>query len=200
LYGCETWSLTLREGHRMQVFANRVLRKIFGPKWHEVTGEGEGCVKGGALLRWSNQEICDGQGMWHVWGTGKLHTVIWRANLKERDRLEDLGVNRRIILKWIFKKLYVGYGPNWTSLLVEQEQVASSFECGNETSGSVKCGGISWVAGDLSASWEGLCSMELFTMSKSQYISCDSWSFSLYLYYTYIFYGSFHASFSTSLS
>jgi hypothetical protein len=39
LYGCETWSLTLREGYRLRVFENRVLRKIFGPKRDEVTGK-----------------------------------------------------------------------------------------------------------------------------------------------------------------
>jgi hypothetical protein len=39
LYGCETWSLTLREEHRLKVFENRVLRRIFGPKNDEVTGE-----------------------------------------------------------------------------------------------------------------------------------------------------------------
>jgi hypothetical protein len=39
LYGCETWSLTLREGHRLRVFDNSVLRRIFGPKMDEVTGE-----------------------------------------------------------------------------------------------------------------------------------------------------------------
>jgi hypothetical protein len=39
LYECETWSLTLREEHRLRVFENRVLRRIFGPKWDEVTGE-----------------------------------------------------------------------------------------------------------------------------------------------------------------
>jgi hypothetical protein len=39
LYGCETWSLTLREEHRLRVFENRVLRRIFGPKRGEVTGE-----------------------------------------------------------------------------------------------------------------------------------------------------------------
>jgi hypothetical protein len=38
LYGCETWSLTLREEHRLMVLENRVLRKIFGPKRNEVTG------------------------------------------------------------------------------------------------------------------------------------------------------------------
>jgi len=39
LYGCENWSLTLREERRLRVFENRVLRRIFGPKRAEVTGE-----------------------------------------------------------------------------------------------------------------------------------------------------------------
>jgi hypothetical protein len=42
LYGCETWSLTLREEHRLRVFENRVLRRIFGPRRDKVTG---GCKK-----------------------------------------------------------------------------------------------------------------------------------------------------------
>ena len=39
LYGSETWSLTLRDERRLRVFENRVLRRIFGPKRDEVTGE-----------------------------------------------------------------------------------------------------------------------------------------------------------------
>ena len=39
LYGCETWSLILRKERRLRVFENRVLRRIFGPKRDEVTGE-----------------------------------------------------------------------------------------------------------------------------------------------------------------
>ena len=39
LYGCETWSLTFREKRSLRVFENRVLRRIFGPKRVEVTGE-----------------------------------------------------------------------------------------------------------------------------------------------------------------
>jgi hypothetical protein len=39
LYGCETWSLTLREEHRLRVLENRVLRRICGLKWDEVKGE-----------------------------------------------------------------------------------------------------------------------------------------------------------------
>jgi hypothetical protein len=38
LYGCETWSLTLRQEHRLRVFENRVLSRIFGPKRDEMTG------------------------------------------------------------------------------------------------------------------------------------------------------------------
>jgi hypothetical protein len=44
LYGCETWSLALREEHRLGVFENRVLRRIFGPKRDEVTGEWRNCI------------------------------------------------------------------------------------------------------------------------------------------------------------
>jgi hypothetical protein len=37
-YGCETWSLTLREEHRLGAFENKVVKRIFGPKRDEVTG------------------------------------------------------------------------------------------------------------------------------------------------------------------
>ena len=39
LYGCETWSLTLREERKLRVFENMVLRRIFGPRRDEVTGD-----------------------------------------------------------------------------------------------------------------------------------------------------------------
>ncbi|KAJ4444236.1 hypothetical protein ANN_06027 [Periplaneta americana] len=39
LYGCETWTDTLREEHRLRLFENKVLKKIFGDKRDEVTGE-----------------------------------------------------------------------------------------------------------------------------------------------------------------
>ena len=49
LYGCETWSLTLREERRLRVFENKVLRRIFGPRRDEVTGD---------WRRLHNEEIC----------------------------------------------------------------------------------------------------------------------------------------------
>ena len=41
---CKTWSLTLREERRLRVFENRVLRRVFGPKRDEVTGNGENYI------------------------------------------------------------------------------------------------------------------------------------------------------------
>jgi hypothetical protein len=46
LYGCETWSLTLREERRLRVSENRMLRRVFGPKRDELTGEWRKLRKG----------------------------------------------------------------------------------------------------------------------------------------------------------
>ena len=50
LYGCETWSLTLREERKLRVFGNMVLRRIFGPRRDKVTGE---------WRRFHNEELND---------------------------------------------------------------------------------------------------------------------------------------------
>ena len=44
VYGCETWSLILREERRLRVFENGVLRRVFGPQKEEVTGNGENYI------------------------------------------------------------------------------------------------------------------------------------------------------------
>jgi hypothetical protein len=53
-YGCETWSLTLKEERRLGVFENRVLRRIFGSKRDEVTGAGNCVVQ---EIMWC-REVC----------------------------------------------------------------------------------------------------------------------------------------------
>jgi hypothetical protein len=51
LYGCETWSLTLREEYRLRVFENRVLKRIIGPNRDEVTGEYRNYVTRSSAIR-----------------------------------------------------------------------------------------------------------------------------------------------------
>jgi hypothetical protein len=48
--------------------------------------------------------------MYRIWGKRKAYTGFWWGNLSERDRLEDPGVDGQVILRWIFRKWYVGYG------------------------------------------------------------------------------------------
>jgi hypothetical protein len=50
----------------------------------------------------SNQEECDGRSRWYVWQRGVVHTRFWWGDLREKN-FEDLGVDGRLILKWIFK-------------------------------------------------------------------------------------------------
>jgi hypothetical protein len=128
LYGCETWSLTLREEQRLRVFENRVLRRIFGPMWDKETGE---------WRRLHNEELNDlysspniiwviksrrMRWAWHVARMGKrgVHTGIWWGDLREGDHLGDPGVDVRIILKWIFKK-WDG-GMNWIELAQDRDR------------------------------------------------------------------------------
>ena len=51
--------------------------------------------------------------MWHVWGTGEVHTEYWSGEVRERHHLEDLGVDGRIILNLILKL----DGKEWTELI-----------------------------------------------------------------------------------
>jgi hypothetical protein len=81
LYGCETWSLTLRKECRLRVFENRALRRIFGPKRDEVTGEWRILHNDELYSLCSSPNIIRviksrrlRQDMWHVWGRRKVLT------------------------------------------------------------------------------------------------------------------------------
>jgi hypothetical protein len=107
LYGCETWSLTLREVYRLRVFENRVVRKIFGPKrgedgsWRKLHNDelhnlysSPNIVRviKSRRMRWAE----------HVAGVGKgeMFTGFWLGDPKLRDHWEDLGVGGRRTLSW----------------------------------------------------------------------------------------------------
>jgi hypothetical protein len=106
LYGCETWSLTFREERRLRVFENRVLRRVFGPRRGEVTGE---------WRKLHNEELNDlyslpnivrlvksrrmrGAGHVRVWGRREGCTGCGWGNLRERGRWGDPDEDGRIIL------------------------------------------------------------------------------------------------------
>ena len=110
LYGCETWTLTLREECRLRGFENWMLRTIYEYKKHEVKRKRRRlhnesfmiCSPHQTSFEWSRQEDWDGQNK-HVWGRGNVHTGFWWENLRERDHFGRLSLNGRIILKWILK-------------------------------------------------------------------------------------------------
>jgi len=107
VYECKTWFLTLREERRL-----RVLRRIFGPKRDEVTGEWRKLHKEGLndlYCSQNNIQIIKSRRMrWsgHVARMKERRDSyrFWWRNLRERDYLEDPGIDGRILLRWIFKR------------------------------------------------------------------------------------------------
>jgi hypothetical protein len=75
LYECETWSLILREEHKLRVFENRVLRRIFGQNrdgvtrgWGKLHNELHDLYSSPSLIRIISLRRMRWWGMWHVWG------------------------------------------------------------------------------------------------------------------------------------
>jgi len=69
-----------------------------------------------------------------------VYTGFCWGNLRERDHLEDPGVDGRIILRWIFRECDVGTWTRSMWLRIGTGQVAGTCNCGNEPSCSIKCG------------------------------------------------------------
>ena len=88
LYGCETWSLTLREACRLRLFENSVLRRIFGPKRDEVTGEWRKPnivrVIKSRRIGWAGHVACLGK-----------RRGVYRVLVGKREEKRPLGIPRR---------------------------------------------------------------------------------------------------------
>ena len=105
VYGCETWSLTLREERSVRMFEDLVLR-LFGPRRDEVTGEWRKlqneelndlyCTP--SIVRVIKSRLMSWTGHVARMGRGEAYTGLWWGNLRERDHLEDPDVHGRIIL------------------------------------------------------------------------------------------------------
>jgi hypothetical protein len=113
----------LREERRLRVFENRVLRRIFGPKRDEVTGEWKelhneelnGLYSLCNIVRVIKSKRLRLAGHVARMGEGRVCTGFWWGKLRERDGWGDPGVDGRIMLGWILKKWYVvvGTGLGW---------------------------------------------------------------------------------------
>jgi hypothetical protein len=85
LYGCETWSLKLREEYRLRVFDNRVLRRIFGPKRNEVTGE------------WKKLHI---EELRDLYSSSSINKIIKSRRMRWAGHVARMGRRGMIIDNW----------------------------------------------------------------------------------------------------
>ena len=119
-------SLTLREEHRLRVFENRVLRRVFGPKRDKVTGEWRKLhnenlsdryplpnivrVLKSRRMRWAGHVARMGQ------GRGVYSVLVGKP--EERDHWGDPNADGKIILRWIFRKWKEVMGTGWSWLRI----------------------------------------------------------------------------------
>jgi hypothetical protein len=117
----------LREERRLRVFENRVLRRVFGPKRDEVTGDWRKLHNENfndlylpntfRLIKSTRMRLAERVPRL---GSGEVYTGFWWGNLRERYRLGDPCSDGRIILRWIFRKWNVG-GIDWIELIQDRD-------------------------------------------------------------------------------
>ena len=121
LYGCETWSVTLREEHRLRVFENRVLSRVFGPNRVEVTGE---------WRKLHNEELndlyCSPNIVWII----KSRRMRWTGHVARMG--EWRGVRRVLVAK------PEGERPVGRSRRKWEDNIKMDLQ-------EVECGGMDWI-------------------------------------------------------
>jgi len=143
LYGCKTLSLTLREVHRLRMFGNRVLRRIFGPKRDKKTEK---------WRRLHNYELYHLYASPNIVGVIRTRRMTWIGHIafivarrdayrfllrsiREREYLVDMGIVGRVVLKRIFKEWEAARtGLIWFRIGID----GVCCECSNQPSVSMK--------------------------------------------------------------
>ena len=167
LYGCEIWSLKLREERRLRVSENRVLRKVFRPKRDEMTGE---------WRKLHNEELNDLYSLPNILRVVKSRRMRWVGHVA---RMGDTGVHRVLVGKPEGKRPLGrprhrwednikmdlqevgGVGGDWMELAQDRDRWQGTCGYGAGLPGSIDAGNfltsckVYWLA-----SQEGLCSME----------------------------------------
>jgi hypothetical protein len=107
---CETWFLTLREEHRLRVFENRVMRRIFGPKRDEVTGEWRKLHNGELHKLYSPLDIRQIKSMKTRWAghvarmeEGRNVYRVLVGKPEGKNHLKIQGVDGRMGSKWTLR-------------------------------------------------------------------------------------------------
>jgi hypothetical protein len=157
LYGCETWPHTLREEHRLRVFENKVLRRIFGLKKDEVTG---------GWRKLHNEELCDVYSSPSIIRMIKSKRMRWAghvARMEEKRNAYRLLVGKpqgkrpleRLRWSWVDNvKMDFGWGgvdwidlaqnrDKWRALVNAVMNFQVSQNAGKLTSGFTTCGLLS---------------------------------------------------------
>jgi len=121
LYECEAWSLTLREERKLRVFENMVLRRIFGPRRDEVTGE---------WRRLHNEELNDLYSSPNIVRVIKSRRMRWAWHVTRMG--EERGVYRVLVGKPEGKRPLARPGPRWVDNIRMDPQ-------------EVGCGHMDWI-------------------------------------------------------
>jgi len=119
LYGCETWSLILREERWLKVIENRVLRRVFGPKRDEITGE---------WRKLHNEELSDLYSLHNLVGVVKSRRMRWTGHVVSTG--EGRGVHRVLVGKPERKRPLGRPRRGWKdNIKMDLQEVGGS--CGN---------------------------------------------------------------------
>jgi hypothetical protein len=144
LYGCETWSLTLREEHRPRVFENRELRRIFGLK-REEDGSWRKLHNDELHILYSSPNIVRAIKSRRMRLAGHVARMgegrgVYRVLVGKPEGKRPLGTPRRRLednIKMDLKETRVN-GANWIQVAQDRVQLVGFCEHGNEPSGFIR--------------------------------------------------------------